>query len=119
MGPTTQGTAEGAPQSEAARTTTADDGKAARARPLRSVGSPATLAETRLNERLGRLLRQKRGPDAVITGVLGAALLFGLIGLAAHFLWIVAIIKPQTPPTGTGSYNPNVPLPRHRREIAG
>jgi hypothetical protein len=92
MGPTTQGTAEGAPQSEAARTTAAADGKAARARPLRSIGSPATLAETRLNERLGRLLRQKRGPDAVITGVLGAALLFGLIGLAAHFLWIVAII---------------------------
>jgi hypothetical protein len=25
-------------------------------------------------------------------GVLGAALLFGLIGLAAHFLWVVAII---------------------------
>src|ERR1700729_358028 len=89
---TTQGTAEGAPQSEAARTTAAADGKAARARALRSVGSPATLAETRLNERLGRLLRQKRGPDAVITGVLGAALLFGLIGLAAHFLWIVPII---------------------------
>ena len=92
MGPTTQGTAEGAPQSETARPTAAADGKAARARALRSVGSPAALAETRLNERLGRLLRQKRGPDAVITGVLGAALLFGLIGLAAHFLWIVAII---------------------------
>ena len=28
----------------------------------------------------------------MITGVLCAALLFGLIGLAAHFLWIVAII---------------------------
>lgn len=28
----------------------------------------------------------------LITGVLCAALLFGLIGLAAHFLWIVAII---------------------------
>jgi hypothetical protein len=103
MGPTTQGTAEGAPQSEAARTTTADDGKAARARQSGSAGY------------CGR----SGGPDAVITGVLGAALLFGLIGLAAHFLWIVAIIKPQTPPTGTGSYNPNVPLPRHRREIAG
>ena len=49
-------------------------------------------AEARLNERLGRVLRQKRGPDAVVTGVLCAALLFGLIGLAAHFLWIVAII---------------------------
>jgi hypothetical protein len=28
----------------------------------------------------------------VIAGVLCAALLFALIGLAAHFLWIVAII---------------------------
>jgi membrane protease YdiL (CAAX protease family) len=27
-----------------------------------------------------------------MVGVLCAALLFGLIGLAAHFLWIVAII---------------------------
>jgi hypothetical protein len=94
MGPTTQGTADSAaaPQSGAVRTTAADDRTAARARSPRSVGSPASRAEARLNERLGRVLRQKRGPDAVITGVLGAALPFGLIGLAAHFLWIVAII---------------------------
>jgi hypothetical protein len=94
MGPTTQVTdnGAGAPQGAAARTTTADDRTAARARSLRSVGSPASPSEARLNERLARVLRQKRGPDAVITGVLGAALLFGLIGLAAHFLWIVAII---------------------------
>lgn len=93
MGPTTQGTADSAaaPQSGAVRTTAADDRTAARARSPRSVGSPASRAEARLNERLGRVLRQKRGPDAVITEVLGA-LLFGLIGLAAHFLWIVAII---------------------------
>src|SRR6202044_4023548 len=60
--------------------------------PSRAVKSPGSTAEARLNERLGRVLRQKRGPDAVIVGVLCAALLFGLIGLAAHFLWIVAII---------------------------
>ena len=82
----------GAPQSEAARTTAADDRKAARARPLHSIESPTSTAETRLDERLGRVLRQKRGPDAVIAGVLCAALVFGLIGLAVHFLWIVAII---------------------------
>jgi len=94
MGPAMHDTSNGAgaPQSEAARTTAVDDRKAARARSLRSIGSVASPAEARLNERLGRVLRQKRGPDAVVTGVLCAALLFGLIGLAAHFLWIVAII---------------------------
>jgi len=66
--------------------------KTVRARSLRSVRSLTSPSETRLNERLGRVLGQKQGPDAVITGVLCAALLFGLIGLAAHFLWIVAII---------------------------
>jgi Flp pilus assembly protein TadB len=49
-------------------------------------------AEARLNERLARVLGQKRGPDAVIVSVLCIALFFGLIGLAVHFLWIVAII---------------------------
>jgi hypothetical protein len=94
MGPAMYDTSNGAgaPQSEAARITAADEGKVPRARSLRSVGSLGSPAEARLNERLGRLLRQKRGPDAVVTGVLCAALLFGLIGLAAHFLWIVAII---------------------------
>jgi hypothetical protein len=94
MGPAMHDTSNGAgaPQSEAARTTAADDRKAARARPLHSIESPTSTAETRLDERLARVLRQKRGPDAVVTGVLCAALLFGLIGLAAHFLWIVAII---------------------------
>ncbi len=38
------------------------------------------------------MLGQKRGPDAVIVGVLCAALFFGLIGLAVHFPRIVAII---------------------------
>ena len=51
-----------------------------------------SAAELRLNERLGRLLRQRKGPDAVILGVLSVALLCGLIGFAAHFLWVVAVI---------------------------
>lgn len=49
-------------------------------------------SESRWNERLGRLLRQKKGPGAVLEGVLAVALLLGLIGLAAHVLWIFAII---------------------------
>jgi hypothetical protein len=48
--------------------------------------------DSRLNERLGRLLRQKRGPNAVMLGVLCAALFCGLVGFAVHFLWIVAIL---------------------------
>ena len=94
MGPIKQDTASGtgAPQGDAARTAGPGGGKANRLRSLRSVRSLASPSEARQNERLGRVLRQKRGPDAVIVGVLCAALLFGLIGLAAHFLWIVAII---------------------------
>jgi type III secretory pathway component EscV len=45
-----------------------------------------------LNDRFARLLSQKKGPDAVMTGVLAVALLFGLVGFALHFLWVVAII---------------------------
>jgi Flp pilus assembly protein TadB len=95
MGPIMQATANsaGAPQSDDATGTTGLNGdKADRVRSLRSVRSLVPAAEARLNERLGRVLGQKRGPDAVIVGVLCAAMLFGLIGLAAHFLWIVAII---------------------------
>jgi Flp pilus assembly protein TadB len=91
MGPVTQDTVNGAaaPQSNTAGL---NGHKANRTRSVRSVRSLAPPAEARLNERLGRVLGQKRGPDAVIVGVLCAALLFGLIGLAVHFLWIVAII---------------------------
>ncbi len=94
MGPITQDSASGAgtPHSDAAPVAGADGKKADWTRSLRSVRSLASPAEARLNERLARVLGQKRGPDAVITGVLCAALLCGLIGLAAHFLWIVAII---------------------------
>ena len=94
MGPIVQDNVNGtgAPQSAAAPTTGTDGRQADRAHSPRFGRSPASPAEGRLNERLGRVLGQKRGPDAVIVGVLCAALLFGLIGLAAHFLWIVAII---------------------------
>jgi hypothetical protein len=94
MGPIVQETANGAgaPQSGAAPSTGADGKETDRVYSAGPVKSPASPAEGRLNERLGRVLGQKRGPDTVITGVLCAALLFGLIGLAAHFLWIVAII---------------------------
>ena len=51
-----------------------------------------SASEFRLNERLGRLLRQRKGPDAVMLGVLSVALFCGLIGFAAHFMWIVAIL---------------------------
>ena len=60
--------------------------------PSHSVAPPRSASEARRNERLGRLLLQKKGPDAVMLVVLAAALLFGLIGLAVHFLWIVAIL---------------------------
>jgi hypothetical protein len=95
MGPITQDAANGAdatPQGGTAGTTGTDGKGADWAHSLRSVRSLASPADARVNERLARVLGQKRGPDAVITGVLCAALLFGLIGLAAHFLWIVAII---------------------------
>ncbi len=58
----------------------------------RSATSPRSRSESRLNERLARLLSQKKGPDAVIVAVLSAALVFGLLGFALHFLWVVAII---------------------------
>lgn len=45
-----------------------------------------------MDDRISRVLLQKKGPDAVMLGVLAIAFVFGLIGLAVHFLWIVAII---------------------------
>jgi hypothetical protein len=49
-------------------------------------------SQSRSNERRALLLNQKKGPDAVMVGVLSVALLLGLIGLAVHVLWVVAII---------------------------
>lgn len=57
--------------------------------PVRSSSSPS---QSRLNDRFARVLSQKKGPDAVMVGVLSVALVLGLIGLAVHVLWIVAII---------------------------
>jgi hypothetical protein len=57
-----------------------------------SVRPHAPPSESRLNERLARVLRQKKAPDAVIVGVLSVALLLGLVGLALHVRWVVAII---------------------------
>jgi hypothetical protein len=53
---------------------------------------PRSGPELRMDERLRRLLSQKRGPDAVMVGALSIALLCGLIGFAVNFMWIVAII---------------------------
>ena len=49
-------------------------------------------SESRGRARTARLLSQRTGPDTVLVGVLVLALLLGLIGLAVHVLWIVAII---------------------------
>jgi uncharacterized membrane protein len=57
--------------------------------PVRSSSSPS---QSRLNDRFASVLSQKKGPDAVMVGVLSVALVLGLIGLAVHVLWIVAII---------------------------
>lgn len=53
---------------------------------------PRSSEESRGRARTARLLSQKTGPDAVMVGVLVVALILGLIGLAVHVLWIVAII---------------------------
>ncbi len=45
-----------------------------------------------MNDRVARLLNEKTAPDAVLLGVLSVALLLGLIGLAVHVLWVVAIV---------------------------
>jgi lysylphosphatidylglycerol synthetase-like protein (DUF2156 family) len=56
------------------------------------VKSAASHSQARLNERFARVLRQKKGPDAVMVGVLCVALVLGLVGLAIHVLWVAAII---------------------------
>jgi hypothetical protein len=59
--------------------------------------SNGARSESRSNERAGRArldrtLSQKEGPDTVMVGVLSVALVLGMLGLALHFLWVVAII---------------------------
>jgi len=57
-----------------------------------TANAPRSSDESRGRARTARLLSQKTGPDAVMVGVLSLALILGLIGLAVHVLWIVAII---------------------------
>jgi hypothetical protein len=45
--------------------------------PVNSVASPS---QARLNERFARVLKQKKGPDAVMVGVLSVALVLGWSG---------------------------------------
>lgn len=82
----------GAPEPGGTRPTPGTGGQADQVSSPRLVRTPGPSSESRLNERLGRLLGQKKGPDAVMVGVLSVALLLGLIGLALHPVWIVAII---------------------------
>lgn len=57
-----------------------------------SVKLPHSSPVSRERDKGARLLGQKKGPDAVMVGVLVAALILGLIGLAVHAFWIVSII---------------------------
>jgi hypothetical protein len=52
----------------------------------------ADLANPRSAERLARVVRQKKAPNVLLTGVLALALALGVIGLAVHVLWVVADI---------------------------
>jgi hypothetical protein len=94
MGATLQGSENGvrARRTEDDQTTAVGGTKADRTFSPVAIRSPGPRSEPRLNDRLARLLSQKKGPDAVMTGVLAVALLFGLVGFALHFLWVVAII---------------------------
>ena len=57
-----------------------------------STTSPSSSPESRGIARTARLLGQKTGPEAVMVGVLGVALLLGLIGFAVHPAWIASCI---------------------------
>jgi len=57
-----------------------------------TANSRQSAANTRLNERLARVVRQKQGPNALLIGVLSAAIVLGLLGFALHVLWVVAVI---------------------------
>ena len=78
--------------SEYRQVTAPDNETRVRGVPPQSAPSSRSSRELRLSERLGRLLSQKRGPDAVMVSALSVVLLCGLIGFAAHFMWIVAVI---------------------------
>jgi hypothetical protein len=94
MGPIQQRSENGAraAHSEDGRTTAAAGGKTDLGFSPAPVSSRSSRSESRSNERQARLLSQKKGPAAVMTGVLSVALVCGLLGFALHFLWVVAII---------------------------
>ncbi len=94
MGPTVQNAENGvrAPRTQDGQASAVAATKVDRSLSPASIKSPGPRSEPRPNDRFARLLSQKKGPDAVMTGVLAVALLFGLVGFAFHFLWVVAII---------------------------
>lgn len=61
-------------------------------RPSRPIPDQQTAEGRRLTQRIGLLLGQRASLSKVMLVVLSAALLFSLIGLAVHALWIIAII---------------------------
>jgi Flp pilus assembly protein TadB len=60
--------------------------------PLPSRGTRQTPEGHRLIQRISLLLGQRTSLSRVMLVVLTAALIFGLIGFAAHALWVLAII---------------------------
>lgn len=97
MGPTSQASSSKASSNGEHGTPSANDAddsatkRGPRSEPS-ALRATASSAESRLEERLGRLLSEKKTPDAVMAGVLAAALILGLIGLAVHVVWVVAIV---------------------------
>ena len=107
MGPVQQysGNDARARHAEDDRTTSVGGTKADQGLFIPPATSSSSRSESRLNERLARLLSQKKGPDAVImAAVLSAALVFGLLGFALHFLW------------GTGDHRDRSRTRLHRRQ---
>jgi hypothetical protein len=94
MGPVQQHSGNGvrAPYEEGDRTAAVGGTKPDQGLSAPSATSTSRRSESRLNDRLARLLSQNKAPDAMIVAVLSAALVFGLLGFALHFLWVVAII---------------------------
>ncbi len=55
----------------------------------RSLGSSN---KSRLSERPAKIFAQKDGPNSVMVGLLSVGLVFGIIGVAAHVFWVIAVI---------------------------
>ncbi|MDA8262227.1 MAG: hypothetical protein M0Z47_05280 [Actinomycetota bacterium] len=54
--------------------------------------SSGSAIQSRLNERLARILNQDKSSDASMVAVLGVALVLGLIGFAVYVFWVGAIV---------------------------